>query len=152
MQPSSPKTRSWLLSLALAASTLAGPAGAQQALRPPEGVATFRTDTVALGVGYSWGRGRLTYGGRGHNFTITGLSLVGVGAERLEGVAEVRNLKSLEDFAGVYVVAGASGSFVVLSGATAVLRNAKGVEIRVKAQGQGMSIAIAAGGAVVKLG
>jgi hypothetical protein len=58
----------------------------------------------------------------------------------------------VEDFEGVYVLAGTSGSFITLSGATAVLRNAKGVEIRVRAQGQGLSLAVAAGGAKVKLG
>ncbi|MFZ0268192.1 hypothetical protein [Caulobacter sp.] len=120
--------------------------------RPPDAVATFDAQTVALGAGYSWGGGRLNFQGREHNFTVVGLSIVGVGAERVKGVAQVRNLRSLDDFEGVYVLAGASGSFIVLSGATAVLRNAKGVEIQVKAQGQGMNLAIAAGGVRIRLG
>jgi hypothetical protein len=118
----------------------------------PDATATFAADTVALGVGYSWGGGRLTFRDRNFNFTVTGLTLLGVGADRVEGRAEIYHLKTVKDFEGVYMLAAAVGVFVTLSGATAVLRNAKGVEIRLRAKGRGVSLAIAAGGAHIKLG
>ncbi|KQY28078.1 hypothetical protein ASD21_19415 [Caulobacter sp. Root1455] len=152
MRPSHPWILIGLSSLVLATCGPVGPARAEQPRPPPDAVATFDADTMALGVGYSWGSGRLSFHGHDHDFTIVGLSLVGVGAEQVEGTAEVRNLRNVEDFEGVYVLAGASGSFIILSGATAVLRNAKGVEIRVKARGQGLNIAVAAGGVRVRLG
>jgi len=145
------KALAGVLSLCLIAAH-AAPSHAGHLDARPDATATFAVDTVALGVGYSWGDGRLTFGGHDHHFTVSGLTLVGAGAERIKGEAEIRHLGKLEDFEGVYVLAGASGSFVVLSGATAVLRNAKGVEIRLRAQGQGLSLAVAAGGARVKLG
>lgn len=120
--------------------------------RAADATVTFGADTVALGLGYSWGGGRLAFKGRDYDFTVTGLSLLGVGADRVEGVGEVRGLRAVEDFEGVYVLAGTGGAFITLSGATAVLRNAKGVELRVRAQGQGLSLAVAAGGARIKLG
>lgn len=152
MRPSSFRLLGCLLSLALATLSLAEPARAEPRATPLDAVARFRADTVALGVGYSWGSGHLTFKGRDHNFSIAGLSVVAIGAERVQGVAEVRNLKRLEDFDGIYGLVGASGSFVVLSGATAVLRNAKGVEIWIRGEGQGLSLAVAGGGVRVRLG
>jgi len=151
LRPLRPKVLAGALSFCLIA-VHPGPSHGRQSDPAPDATATFAVDTVALGVGYSWGDGRLTFDGHDHHFKVSGLTLVGAGAERIKGQAEIRHLRKLEDFEGVYVLAGASGSFVVLSGATAVLRNAKGVEIRLRAQGQGLSLAVAAGGARVKLG
>ena len=57
----------------------------------------------------------------------------------------------MEDFAGLYAVAGRSGAFVTMGGGTAILRNAKGVEIRLRTQSQGLKIALAAGGVNIAL-
>ncbi|MES2086138.1 MAG: hypothetical protein V4514_17790 [Pseudomonadota bacterium] len=52
---------------------------------------------MALGVGYGWGRGVLFFNGRRTPFTVTGVTLVGVSADRLDRAAEIYNLKRLED-------------------------------------------------------
>lgn len=117
----------------------------------PSATARLTGDSMALGVGYGWGRGVLFFNGRRTPFTVTGVTLVGAGADRLDGEAEVYNLRRLEDFPGLYAVAGRSGSFVAIGGGTAVLRNAKGVEIRLRTRSKGLKIALAAGGVNIAL-
>jgi hypothetical protein len=43
-------------------------------------------------VGYTWGRGTLHYRGRDYPFSVNGLTLINVGAEKVEATAEVYNL------------------------------------------------------------
>ncbi|HJV40082.1 hypothetical protein [Caulobacter sp.] len=135
------------ITLSLPAMSTADPAPRAQ----PSATAHLSGDSIALGVGYGWGRGVLSFQGRNTPFTLTGVTLVGAGAERAEGEAKIYNLKRLEDFPGLYMVAGASGSFVTLGGGTAVLRNAKGVEIRLRGETRGFHIAVAAGGVNIAL-
>ena len=113
--------------------------------------ATFSGENLALVLGYHWGAGRLTYQGRRYDFRMTGLSIVGLAAERLEGKAEVRHLRKVTDFEGYYWGAGASGALILERG-TALLRNAKGVEISLHLQGRGLGLTLAAGGAHIVLG
>ena len=117
----------------------------------PSTSARLSGDSVALGVGYGWGRGVLSFQGRNTPFTLTGVTLIEAGADRVEGEAEIYNLNRVEDFAGLYAVAGRSGAFVTMGGGTAILRNAKGVEIRLHTQSQGLKIALAAGGVSIAL-
>lgn len=117
----------------------------------PSTSARLSGDSVALGVGYGWGRGVLSFQGRNTPFTLTGVTLIEAGADRVEGEAEIYNLNRVEDFAGLYAVAGRSGAFVTMGGGTAILRNAKGVEIRLHTQSQGLKIALAAGGVSIVL-
>lgn len=132
---------------------LAGPAtlAAAAPRAQPSATAQLSGDSVALGVGYGWGRGVLSFQGRNTPFTLTGVTLIEAGADRVEGEAEIYNLKRVEDFPGLYAVAGRSGAFVTMGGGTAVLRNAKGVEIRLHTQSQGLKIALAAGGVNIAL-
>ncbi len=117
----------------------------------PSATARLSGDSMALGVGYGWGRGVLFFKGRRTPFTVTGVTLVGVGADRLDGAAEIYNLQRLEDFSGLYALAGRSGTFVAVGGGTAVLRNAKGVEIRLRTESKGLKMALAAGGVNIQL-
>lgn len=135
-----------ILTLSLAAPVT------QAAPRPePSATATFSGETTALGVSYSWARGVLHFQGRSRRFSATGVTLIGAGADRFDGEAEVYNLAEVEDFTGLYRVVGASGSFVTIGGGTAVLRNAKGVEIRLRGQNQGLQVGVAAGGVKLEL-
>lgn len=139
--------------IAMAAVVLAGSAPLATAAPRARPTATARLsgDSVALGVGYSWGRGMLSFQGRNTPFTLTGVTLIDAGADRVEGEAEVYNLKRVEDFPGLYAVAGVGGAFVTMGGGTAVLRNAKGVEVRLRTRSQGLKIALAAGGVHIAL-
>ena len=43
-----------------------------------DGTVSLAGGSVAAGVGYVWGHGKLTYQDTSHTFTISGLSVVGV--------------------------------------------------------------------------
>ena len=44
-----------------------------------DGTVTFTGGAVAIGVGFQWGSGTLTYQGRQYSFRLDGLSVVDVG-------------------------------------------------------------------------
>lgn len=117
-----------------------------QAADKPSATATFSGGSVAAGVGYVWGDGTLTFNGKTYPFKAKGLTAVGVGAEKIVGNAEVYHLKSINDFPGVYAVAGAGGSVAKMGGGTAVLSNRHGVEIRMHTKDQGLELNVAASG------
>ena len=62
------------------------------------------------GIGWTWGGGVLSYGGKRHRFKVEGLTLNGAGVERFDATGYVYDLKKLSDFAGNYtsVEAGAA--------------------------------------------
>jgi hypothetical protein len=106
--------------------------------------------TVAAGVGYTWGRGTLHYRGRDYPFSVNGLTLINVGAEKVEATAEVYNLSKLEDFAGKYSGL-AAGAALVYGASTGVIENSNGVVIRVHAGSQGADLQLAGNAVEVKL-
>ncbi len=119
---------------AVAVGLLAAPPAAW-AQRDP-GVSGPVTGTVALsargaavGVGYTWGDGTLTFGGRRHPFTVRGISVADVGFSRVSARGRVYHLRKLEDFSGTY--AAATGEATLGNGIGGqVLQNANGVQIR----------------------
>jgi hypothetical protein len=118
---------------------------------PVSGSATFKGEMIAVGVGYTWGSGILTYKGHEYLFKARGVSALGAGAEKMTGTAEVYHLNALQDFNGVYGVAGVGGAAGREGGGTAVLKNDKGVEMRLHAQDKGLEINLALSGVKVTL-
>lgn len=104
----------------------------------PSGTLTLSERSVALGVGYSWGSGVLTYQGKEHRFSIEGLSVAEVGAREVEATGTVYHLTKLEDFNGTYAAVGAEA--VVGGGAgITTMRNQNGVVINLTGVGQGLN-------------
>src|SRR5512145_589738 len=94
----------------------------------PSGTLTLSERSVALGVGYSWGSGVLTYQGKEHRFSVEGLSVAEVGVREIEATGTVYQLTKLEDFNGTYAAVGAEA--VVGGGAgVTTMRNQNGVVI-----------------------
>lgn len=138
---------------AVALLTIISPANAQttprtKAITPPalSATASFTTTNIAVGVGYSWGRGVLTYRGVAHPFTVKGLNALGIGASTMNGTAEIFNLRNLNDFAGIYGAAGAVATAGTVGASGAVLRNTKGVEMRLNTQSEGLELSLAISG------
>jgi hypothetical protein len=102
-------------------------------------------DDVAVGVGFSWGKGSLTYGGKTYPVKVEGLSVGEVGVSRAAAVGSVYNLKKLEDFNGNYTAAGTGGTIGGGAGVTA-MKNQNGVVIEMKSTTQGASLKLAAEG------
>jgi hypothetical protein len=118
---------------------------------PVSGSATFKGEMIAVGVGYTWGSGILTYKGKEYLFKARGVSALGAGAEKVSGTAEVYHLNALQDFNGVYGAAGVGGVIGHEGGGTAVLKNDKGVEMRLHAEDKGLEINLALSGVKVTL-
>jgi hypothetical protein len=121
------------------------PAGAQ-----PDGTLTFRGGSVAAGIGYVWGSGDLSYGGKAHQFKISGLSIVDVGAANITAAGHVYNLKTLADFGGNYVELSA-GLTVAGGGSVAYLKNEHGVVIKLEATAVGLRFNLSGDGVKVTL-
>jgi hypothetical protein len=54
---------------------------------------TMSEGQVAVGIGYSWGKGVLTFEGKEYPFKVSGLSVVDVGISKATSAGKVFNLK-----------------------------------------------------------
>lgn len=124
-------------------SLLVGLAGAQA--KKPDATLTLSEGSVAVGIGFSWGKGTVTYKGKRYPFKVEGLSVGEVGVNRATATGNVFNLKKIEDFSGNYVAGGAEGTVGGGAGVTA-MKNQNGVVIEMKSTTQGASIKLAAEG------
>ena len=111
----------------------------------PDGTIEFMANSAALGVGFSWGDGTLTYHGKVYPIKAEGFSLGGVGFASVMGKGQVYHLKKLSDFDGTYAGAGANLT-ILAGGGNVVLKNAKGVELRLNTDTQGAKVSIGGGG------
>ncbi len=115
-----------------------------------EGTVSFTGGAVAIGIGFQWGNGTLTYQGRQYPFRVDGLSVVDVGVTRVTGSGTVRNLRSIADFSGNYVSFSA-GAAVAGGGSVTSLRNQNGVVIEGVTTAQGVRLTLAPGGVNITL-
>ena len=89
-------------------SLLVGLALAQA--KKPDASLTLSEGTVAVGIGFSWGKGTLAYQGKDYPVKVTGLSVGEVGVNRATALGSVYNLTKLADFDGNYVAGGAGAT------------------------------------------
>ena len=120
-----------------------GFAGAQS--KKPDATVELSEGTVAVGIGFSWGKGTLTYQGKKYPIKVEGLAVGEVGVNRATARGDVYSLKKLEDFSGNYAAAGAGATVGGGAGAT-VMKNQNGVVIEMKSTTQGASLKLAASG------
>ena len=119
-------------------------------LSATEGTVAFTGGAVAIGVGFQWGNGTLTYQGQQYPFRLDGLSVVDVGVTRVSGSGRVRNLRTLADFNGNYVSISA-GATVAGGGSVGSLQNQNGVVIDGVTTSQGVRLTLAPGGVNIRL-
>ena len=117
---------------------------------PPSGKVSMESKSVALGVGVSWGDGKLTYQGKEHVFSVDGLSVVDLGVSKVTATGEVFNLKKLSDFSGNYV-AGQAGAGVGGGAGAILMKNQHGVVMKLTGTGTGVRLTAGAKGLDVKL-
>jgi hypothetical protein len=132
-----------LVAVGSVVSLLVGLALAQA--KKPDATVTLSEGTVALGIGFSWGKGTLAYQGKDYPVKVVGLSVGEVGVDRATAVGNVYNLKKLADFDGNYVAGGAAATIAGGAGITA-MKNQNGVVIELKSTTQGASLKLAAEG------
>ncbi len=138
---------SWL------ALTAAAPrAHAQGMQRPaePDAVLSLREGQIAAGIGFSWGRGVLSFRGRDYPVRVNGLSAGDVGIARAEARGKVYGLTKLEDFDGTYT-AYAVGSTIGGGGQVSTMRNQNGVTIDLVTTSQGLKLTLSASGVSLRI-
>jgi len=138
--------RRWMVSLGLAVfvGMLAGSALAEEE-KKPDATLKIEEGSVAVGIGWNWGHGSVTYKGKTYKVKVEGLSVGEVGLTNAKCKGKVYNLKKLEDFDGVYAAGGAGATAGKGAGATA-LTNANGVSVLLTSATKGASLKVAAEG------
>ena len=127
---------------------LSGFAAAQD--KKPDATISMSEGQVAVGIGFSWGKGVLAYQGKEYPFKVSGLSVVDVGITKATSSGKVYNLKKLEDFNGNYTAASAEGT---VAGGAGVLKmkNQNGVEIELASTTQGVNLKLSVEGVKIQL-
>jgi hypothetical protein len=122
---------------------LSGLAVAQD--KTPDATLTMSEGQVAVGIGYSWGKGVLDYKGQKYNFKVKGLSVVDIGITKATSSGKVYNLKKLEDFNGNYTAASAEGTLAGGAGAL-TMKNQNGVVIDLVSTTAGINLKLSVEG------
>jgi len=122
----------------------------QPVTAPPPPWVEFESRQVALGVGYSWGHGTLSFEGQQHAFSVKGVSVADLGVAKMIAEGEVENLSRIGDFAGRYLAVEA-GAAVGQGASRLVLRNQHGVVIRLASELEGVALTLGAEGFQIAL-
>src|SRR5262245_835880 len=115
----------------------------------PSGKVTISTTSIAVGVGVTWGDGKLTFKGKDYPFSVDGLTLVDWGIAKAQANGDVYNLTDVSKFPGTYVAAEA---VLTLAGGLGgmVLRNSDGVILHLRSVSQGARLQLGTSGLVIK--
>jgi hypothetical protein len=104
--------------------------------------------SFALGIGFRWGSGTLTYKGKDYPVKVNGLSVGKVGMTGSSAYGEVFNLKHLQDFNGHYNIGAAGTRGVTLGSGKAgtIMSNQTGVIVRLSTTQKGVDVNATGGG------
>lgn len=140
-----------LLSAWVLAVGCLGVLGVAVAAEPnPSGTVTITSKAVAIGIGVTWGDGKLTFQGKTYSFSVDGLSVVDLGISNVTSSGEVFNLNNVADFSGNYA-AGEAGIAIAGGPSDVIMKNDKGVVIRLHGTQQGGRLTLAAQGVKLTL-
>jgi hypothetical protein len=127
---------------------LSGLAVAQD--KVPDATLMMSEGQVALGIGFSWGKGVLTFQGKEYPFKVKGVSVVDIGITKATSSGKVYNLKKLEDFNGNYTAASAEGTLAGGAGAL-TMKNQNGVVIDLLSTTAGVNLKLSVEGVSLTL-
>ena len=114
----------------------------------PDATLRLSGGSFALGIGFRWGSGTLSYKGKDYPVKVNGLSIGKVGMTGVSAVGEVFNLKHLQDFNGHYNVGaeGTRGITIAKGKAGTLMTNQAGVIVRLAATQTGLDVNATGGG------
>jgi hypothetical protein len=137
-----------IVTLLLALGVMTGFTRAATHQSEPDATLRLSGGSFALGIGFSWGKGTLTYKGKDYPVKVNGLSVGKVGMTGSSAYGEVFNLKHLQDFNGHYNVGAAGTRGVTLGGGKSgtLMSNQAGVIVRVSSTQQGVAVNVTGGG------
>jgi len=142
--------RNWKSKWLLALGCLAVFSMAMAAEPAPSGTIKLTSKSIAVGIGVTWGDGTLTYGGKPYAFSVEGLGLLDLGVSDVTTSGEVFNLKSVADLSGTYT-AGEIGVALVKGENDTIMKNEKGVVLRLHGTQKGARLTLGPGGVTIKL-
>jgi len=116
----------------------------------PDATLTMSEGQFAIGIGFNWGSGVLSYQGQKYNFKVKGLSVIDVGITKATSTGKVYNLKKLEDFNGNYTAASAEGTLAGGAGAL-TMKNQNGVVIDLISTTAGINLKLSVEGVSLTL-
>jgi hypothetical protein len=116
----------------------------------PSATIKLSAGSVAAGVGVSWGSGTLTYHGKSHPISVSGLDVGSVGASKVSASGSVYHLNKLEDFDGNYTAVEA-GATVGGGGKVTAMQNQNGVVVHLSSTTRGVSLTLGASGVKMEL-
>src|SRR5882762_3649515 len=76
----------------------------------PAGTIEFSGGSVAVGIGYTWGSGKLVFQGRQYQLQVSGVSIADVSVSDYTAAGSFYNLKKAEDIEGTYASAAAAAT------------------------------------------
>jgi len=114
----------------------------------PDATLRLSGGSFALGIGFRWGSGTLSYKGKNYPVKVNGLSIGKVGMTGVSAIGEVFNLKHLQDFNGHYNVGaeGTRGVTIAKGKAGSLMTNQAGVIVRLAATQTGLDVNATGGG------
>jgi len=114
----------------------------------PDATLRMSGGSFALGIGFRWGSGTLSYKGKDYPVKVNGLSIGKVGMTGVSAIGEVFNLKHLQDFNGHYNVGaeGTRGVTIAKGKAGSIMTNQAGVIVRLAATQTGLDVNATGGG------
>jgi hypothetical protein len=114
------------------------------------GKVTIETMSAGAGVAVTGGDGVLEYRGEKYLFTVTSFDVGDIGVAKVIASGMVFNLKSVEDFSGMFAAVVASGTFGGGAGSGAMYNNNK-VSMVWTGTSQGLNVSLAHSGMNVQL-
>ena len=118
--------------------------------RKPSGKVSIQSRSIAVGIGVTWGDGKLTFKGKDYPFSIDGLTVVDLGIARASATGDVYNLTEVDKFAGTYVAAEAGFTLAGGMGGM-VLRNQNGVVMHIRSTSRGARLQLGTSGLTIRL-
>jgi hypothetical protein len=116
----------------------------------PSGTIQLSGGSVAAGIGYTWGKGIVTFEGKNYPIKVDGLSVIHVGASSYTASGTVYNLKQISDINGVYTAV-AAGVAVAGGASATAMKNSKGVLIQMASTHLGVNFSLGAKGVTISL-
>ena len=117
---------------------------------PWDGLIELTTGSVAAGIGFSWGEGKLTQAGKEYPLKVSGLAVGSVGITKASAYGKVYKLTNLKDINGTYTALGA-GVTVGGGGSAVTMQNAKGVIIDLISTSEGVKFSLGSAGVTIEL-
>ena len=121
-----------------------------RAAETPDATMSMHADSVAAGIGISWGSGTLAYKGKTYPISVEGLSVGDAGISKITASGKVYGLKKLEDFNGNFTGV-AAGATVAGGGAVSAMQNQNGVRVELVTTTQGLKFTLGANGVDMKI-